>query len=82
MPLCGSRYDVEDSAGNIKSVELKKDGADIDVTDANKNEYLRLLIQSKFVKEVQPQMDHIVKGTPRPLRPPVLKPFGAPSSVL
>jgi len=32
--------DTEDSFGNPKTVELKPNGESIDVTDANKNEYI------------------------------------------
>ena len=32
--------DIEDSFGNRKTIELKPNGANIDVTDANKNEYI------------------------------------------
>ena len=31
---------IEDCFGNHKTVELKLDGTNIDVTDANKNEYI------------------------------------------
>jgi len=32
--------DIEDSFGNHKTIELKPDGTNIDVTDSNKNEYI------------------------------------------
>jgi len=32
---------VEDCFGNHKTIELKTNGANIDVTDSNKNEYIK-----------------------------------------
>jgi len=32
--------DIKDSLGNHKTIELKPNGANIDVTDSNKNEYI------------------------------------------
>jgi len=32
--------DVKDEFGNINTIELKPNGANIDVTDDNKNEYI------------------------------------------
>jgi len=32
--------DIEDNFGNHKTIELKPNSADIDVTDSNKNEYI------------------------------------------
>jgi len=33
--------DIEDGFGNHKSIELKPNGAKIDVNDSNKNEYIK-----------------------------------------
>jgi len=40
--------DIEDCFSNHKTVELKPNGADIDVTDSNKNEYINLMIKNKL----------------------------------
>jgi len=33
--------DIEDSFGNHKTIELKRNGSNIDVTDSNKDEYIK-----------------------------------------
>jgi E3 ubiquitin-protein ligase NEDD4 len=48
--------------GGTKTIELKPNGADIDVTDENKEEYVRLLIESKYVNTVKQQYTAIMKG--------------------
>jgi ankyrin repeat protein len=40
--------DVKDCFGNRKTIELKPDGAKINVTDSNKDEYINLMIQNKL----------------------------------
>jgi len=40
--------DIEDVFGNRKTIELKPNGANIDVTDSNKNEFINLVIENKF----------------------------------
>ena len=56
-------YDEQDAlTGETTTIELKPGGANIDLTDANKAEYLRLIVKSKFMQRVQKQMDHIIKG--------------------
>jgi len=40
--------EIEDCFGNKKTIELKPNGANIDVTDSNKNEYIDLLIEYKL----------------------------------
>jgi len=40
--------DTVDSSGNHKNIELKPNGASIDVTDSNKNEYINLVMQHKL----------------------------------
>eukprot|EP00833_Pecoramyces_ruminatium_P005683 jgi/Orpsp1_1/1179715/evm.model.c7180000070483.1 len=39
---------IEDSFGNHETIELKPNGANIDVTDSNKNEYIDLVIKNKL----------------------------------
>jgi len=40
--------DMEDCFGNRKTIELKPNGVNIDVTDSNKNEYINLVIENKL----------------------------------
>ena len=42
--------------------ELKPGGAKIPVTDENKDEYIQLVIQWRFVSRVQQQMDNFLAG--------------------
>jgi hypothetical protein len=55
-------YEEQQPDGTTKTVALKPGGDDIDVTDANKAEYVRLLVQKRYVEAVQPQMDSIIAG--------------------
>jgi E3 ubiquitin-protein ligase NEDD4 len=48
--------------GGYRTIELKPNGAEIDVTDENKQEWIRLLIQSKYVNTVKKQTTAIIKG--------------------
>jgi hypothetical protein len=38
------------------SRDLKSDGSEISVTDANKDEYINLIIERKFVSRIQQQV--------------------------
>jgi len=40
--------DTEDSFGNKENIELKPNGANIDVTDSNKDEYIDLIVKYKL----------------------------------
>ncbi|OUM62793.1 hypothetical protein PIROE2DRAFT_43925 [Piromyces sp. E2] len=40
--------DIKDSNGYQKYIELKPNGANIDVTDSNKNEYINLVVEYKL----------------------------------
>lgn len=51
-----------DEFGTIRSVELKPDGANITVTEANKREYVRLLTEFKLTTAIAPQIDAFLRG--------------------
>lgn len=52
----------EENFGATLSRELKPNGGKISVTNANKDEYIGLVIQWRFVSRVQQQMDHFLAG--------------------
>lgn len=52
----------EDSFGYTSQRELKPDGANIPLTDENKDEYISLIIQWRFVSRVQEQMNAFLEG--------------------
>ncbi|KAK0173464.1 hypothetical protein PV328_006655 [Microctonus aethiopoides] len=52
----------EDSFGHTSQRELKSNGANIPVTDENKDEYISLVIQWRFVSRVQEQMNAFLEG--------------------
>jgi len=55
--------DIKDEFGNIKTIELKPDGANIDVTDENKNEYIDLVIENKLINtNDKEQLEAFKKG--------------------
>lgn len=52
----------EDSFGSTSQHELKPNGANIPVTQENKDEYISLVIQWRFVSRVQSQMSAFLEG--------------------
>ncbi|XP_063241165.1 E3 ubiquitin-protein ligase Nedd-4 isoform X4 [Bacillus rossius redtenbacheri] len=52
----------EESFGHFSQRELKADGANIPLTNENKDEYIRLVIQWRFVSRVQEQMQAFLDG--------------------
>ncbi|KAL5292514.1 NEDD4 family protein [Megaselia abdita] len=52
----------EDSFGETKQLELKTNGANIDVTNENKDEYIKLVIEWRFVSRVKDQMSAFLDG--------------------
>ncbi|XP_072752879.1 E3 ubiquitin-protein ligase Nedd-4 isoform X4 [Anoplolepis gracilipes] len=52
----------EESFGHTSQRELKPDGANILLTDENKDEYISLVIQWRFVSRVQEQMNAFLEG--------------------
>ncbi|XP_014289264.1 E3 ubiquitin-protein ligase Nedd-4 isoform X1 [Halyomorpha halys] len=52
----------EDSLGHTCQRELKPNGANISVTEENKDEYIKLVIEWRFVSRVQEQMNAFLEG--------------------
>ncbi|PNF34617.1 E3 ubiquitin-protein ligase NEDD4 [Cryptotermes secundus] len=52
----------EESFGHFSRRELKPDGANIPLTNENKDEYIRLIINWRFVSRVQDQMNAFLQG--------------------
>ncbi|XP_043278911.1 E3 ubiquitin-protein ligase Nedd-4 isoform X3 [Venturia canescens] len=52
----------EESFGYTSQRELKPNGANIPLTDENKDEYISLVIQWRFVSRVQDQMNAFLEG--------------------
>ncbi|GAA96285.1 uncharacterized protein L969DRAFT_606130 [Mixia osmundae IAM 14324] len=52
----------EDVFGEMKIVELKPNGANINVTQENKHEYVRLVTEQRLTKSVQAQIDSFLAG--------------------
>ncbi|XP_015603684.1 E3 ubiquitin-protein ligase Nedd-4 isoform X2 [Cephus cinctus] len=52
----------EESFGHTSQRELKLNGANIPLTDENKDEYISLVIQWRFVSRVQDQMNAFLEG--------------------
>lgn len=52
----------EETFGHTSQRELKPNGANIEVTDENKDEYIRLVIEWRFVSRVKEQMSSFLDG--------------------
>jgi E3 ubiquitin-protein ligase HUWE1 len=48
--------------GEQKIIDLKPGGRDIPVTEENKHEYVRLVVDYRLIKSVQEQLDHFLQG--------------------
>jgi len=69
-------FTLEDTVfGKQVVYELKKDGKDIEVTDANKEEYLQLIAEKKLTKSIQGQIDAFLKGFREIIDPKLLSIF-------
>ncbi|KAK0674563.1 hypothetical protein QBC41DRAFT_2733 [Cercophora samala] len=56
-------FSVEDDEfGVTKTVDLIPDGRNIAVTEENKSEYVRLIVEHKLLTSVKDQMEHFLKG--------------------
>ncbi|KAK4176374.1 putative E3 ubiquitin-protein ligase TOM1-like protein [Triangularia setosa] len=56
-------FSVEDDEfGVTKTVDLIPDGRNIPVTEENKSEYVRLIVEHKLLTSVKDQMEHFLKG--------------------
>ncbi|KAK6106270.1 HECT-domain (ubiquitin-transferase) family protein [Brugia pahangi] len=65
----------EDVFGKMNSVELRDGGAEEKVTDANKDEYIELIIKWRFVSRVEEQMKALMKGVHELIPPNLLSIF-------
>ncbi|XP_050482057.1 E3 ubiquitin-protein ligase NEDD4 isoform X4 [Bombus huntii] len=65
----------EESFGHTSQRELKPDGANIPLTDENKDEYIALVIQWRFVSRVQEQMNAFLEGFNALIPPTLVKIF-------
>ena len=55
--------DAEYTQGlGLGSVELKPGGAEIDVTEENKAEYLQLFVEHRLLASIKPQVDAVREG--------------------
>lgn len=52
----------EDEFGVMKTVDLVPNGRDIPVTDENKHEYVRLVVEHRLLSSVKDQMEAFLKG--------------------
>lgn len=61
-------FSVEvDSFGETETVDLIENGRDIPVTEENKQEYVRLVVEHRLIKSVEEQLEHFLKGKQPPL---------------
>lgn len=65
----------EDVFGQMNSVELREGGAEEKVTEANKDEYIDLIIKWRFVSRVEEQMKALMKGVHELIPPNLLSIF-------
>ncbi|VDN02159.1 unnamed protein product [Thelazia callipaeda] len=65
----------EDVFGQVNTVELREGGAEIRVTEANKDEYIALIIKWRFVSRVEYQMKALMKGVHEMIPPNLLSIF-------
>lgn len=61
-PLCLTFSASREFVGQVEEVDLKPGGADIDVTESNKKEYVALLMKWRFEDRISKQMEAIKKG--------------------
>lgn len=56
-------FSVEtDDFGDKKIVDLVPDGRNVPVTEENKHEYVKLIVEYKLLTSVQEQMEHFLIG--------------------
>ena len=51
-----------ENLGEIQTVDLIENGRNIDVTEANKFDYVQRLCSSKLYDTIKPQIDALLKG--------------------
>ena len=54
--------DSYEKLGNIETVDLKPGGSEISVTESNKEEYIRLLVQFRFSRGIEEQTKSFLDG--------------------
>lgn len=52
----------EDAFGEHKTIDLIENGRNIEVTNENKQEYVRLIVEHKLLTSVKVQMEHFLMG--------------------
>lgn len=52
----------EEEFGASKTVDLIENGSNIEVTNDNKHEYVRLIVEHKLLSSVKVQMEHFLQG--------------------
>lgn len=52
----------DEEFGMKKTVDLIENGRNIEVTNENKHEYVRLVVEHRLLSSVKDQMDHFLKG--------------------
>ena len=53
---------AEDRFGEMVTIELKPGGAEVDVTEENKKEYVDLVVEYRIFKRVQEQFESFMSG--------------------
>ena len=61
--------------GETKVIELKPDGANIPVTDANKHEYVRLVTEQRLTNSIRSQIDAFLQGFNEVIPPSLIQIF-------
>ena len=51
-----------DRFGDVQTVDLIPDGRNIPVTEDNKQEYVRLVVEQRLTKSVEEQLEHFLTG--------------------
>ena len=71
--------DSYEKLGNVETVELKPGGSEISVTEENKEEYIKLLVQFRFSRGIEEQTKSFLEGKQTWVfsitTPPALFPF-------
>jgi E3 ubiquitin-protein ligase HUWE1 len=59
-------FSVEvDRFGETETVDLIENGREVPVTEENKQEYVRLVVEHRLIKSVEEQLEHFLKGKSR-----------------
>lgn len=59
---CTFTYEYKDLFGEMITIELIKDGANLDIKENNKIKYVKLFCEMVMIKNVKPQMDAFTRG--------------------